>query len=286
LLPLRFDISQFGIQAITAQLMLDAGRLGHGAPNTLTVYYRPYVGYGLFIPLETTYNPATDQVRAAMSGFGEFVLGYPDVADVPLAPLLNEPESLHEKSYMTPYPQRLQPGHEDTVNQELPVVLTWSPVGLASAYSLQVSREVDFTNLDVDEVYLTEARYVFESADPDTSYHWRVSTLNNGGVSEWSTGTFATVPPIIEVTAPNGGESFRRGTNIFIQWQDNLNEEVVIELLKGGTALKTLGTVASNGALAWEVSLTLELGDDYRIAVKSTTNETMADTSDAAFTIK
>ena len=286
LLPLRFDISQFGIQAISAQLMLDASRLGRDDPNTLTVYYRPYVGYGLFIPLETTYNPATDQVRAAMSGFGEFVLGYPDVADIPLPPLLNEPESLHEKSYMTPYPQRVQAGREYTVNQELPISLSWNPVGLASTYSLQVSGDAEFTDLVVDEAYLTKARYVFELADPNTTCHWRVSTLNNGGFGEWSTGTFATVPPIIEVTTPNGGESFRRGTNIFIQWQDNLNEDVVVELLKGGTPLKTLGTVASNGALAWEVSLTLEPGDDYRIAIKSTTNETMADVSDAAFTVR
>jgi len=286
LLPLQFDITQFGIQAISAQLMFDADGLGHGDPNTLIVYYRPYVGHGLFLPLETTYNPTTDQVRAAMSGFGEFALGYPDIAEVPWAPLLNEPESLHEKNYMTPYPQQVQAERAYTVNQELPVALSWSPVGLASAYSLQVSTDADFTDLAVDEFYLTEARYAFASADPDTTYHWRVSTLNDGGFSEWSTGMFATVPPEIEVTAPNGGESLRRGSNLFIQWQDNLNEEVVVELLEGGTPVKALGTVASNGALAWEVDLTLETGDDYTIRVKSTTNETMADESDAVFTVR
>ncbi len=286
LLPVRFTASQYGIQSITAQIMLDADRLGYDDPNTLTVYYRPYADRGLFIPLETTYNPTTGRVRAAMLGFGEFAVGYPDVEEIPLPPLLNEPESLQVKDYMTPYPQKVEPGRDYRVNQTQPINLSWSPVGLAEAYSLQVSQDAGFAALDIDEAYLTEARYAVEAAEPNTVYYWRVCTLNDSGVSDWSTSSYTTVPPAIVVTEPNGGESYRRGSNIFIRWQDNLNEDVSVNLLRAGVLVHSLGTVASNGALAWEVSLTLEPGDDYTIEVRSTTDEMMRDVSDATFTIR
>jgi hypothetical protein len=50
--------------------------------------------------------------------------------------------------------------------------------------------------------------------------------------------------------------------------------------------VNTFGTVASNGAISWEVSLTLALGSDYSIKIKSSENETNYDSSDAVFTIK
>jgi hypothetical protein len=285
-LPVRFTVSQYGIQAITGQIMFDAAPLEYDDPNTLTVYYRALPDAGLFIPLATTYNPATEQVRASMFGFGEFVLGYPDVADVPFTPLLNEPESAHVKDYMTPYPPKVEPSRDYTVNQELPIRLSWSPVGLATAYGLQISTDPNFAVLDVNEIYLTEARYTFGSADGDTTYYWRVNTLNDGGISDWATGSFTTVPPMIRVTAPNGGESFKRGTTVYIRWQDNLDEDVAIELVKGGVPMETLDTVASNGAVAWEVSLTLQPGDDYAVRIKSTTDKALADASDANFTVR
>jgi hypothetical protein len=168
----------------------------------------------------------------------------------------------------------------------LRIRLSWSPVGLATAYGLQISTDPNFTVLDVNEIYRTDARYTFGAANANTPYYWRVSTLNDGGISDWATGSFTTVPPMIRVTAPNGGESFKRGTTVYIRWQDNLDEDVAIELVKGGVPMETLDTVASNGAVAWEVSLTLQPGDDYAVRIKSTTDKALADASDANFTVR
>jgi hypothetical protein len=187
---------------------------------------------------------------------------------------------------MTPQPQRVEEGQDYTVNQDLPISLSWSPQGLASAYELQIATDPLFESLVVQEGYLVNARYAFDGAEPETVYSWRVRTFNDGGLSDWATGSFATVAPMIEVTAPNGGESFRRGATVYIHWQDNLNEEVAIDLLKGGAVVQTLDTVASSGAYVWDVSLMLETGEDYTIQIRSTVDDTKMDVSDAPFEIR
>ena len=105
------------------------------------------------------------------------------------------------------------------------------------------------------------------------------------GASGWSTGAFQTVAPAIQVTAPNGGEAWRRGVKNFIRWNDNLAENVVFDLYKAGDFLKSLNTNSSAGAYQWEVGLDLVPGSDYSIKIRSATNATVFDTSDATFSI-
>ncbi len=286
LLPLRFTVSQHGILSISAEIAFDASSLDFAEPEALTVYYRRYPDSGLFLPLATTYNPATQRVRALVSGVGEFVLGYPDVADVPFAPLLHEPRSLRVMDFMANHPESLRADRDYTVNQTLPVSLSWSPAGFARFYHLQVSRDPDFAVLDADDDSLVEARYVLETVEPDAVYHWRVNTYNYGGVGEWSYGSFATVEPAIQLVAPNGGETLSRGLEYFVRWTDNLDEDVEIELYKDHVLVQSIGVAPSDGAYAWEVGLNLEPADDYTIRIKSTVNGTLADTSDGTFTVE
>jgi len=153
------------------------------------------------------------------------------------------------------------------------VSLCWKPKGFARSYQLQVASDSEFDALVVDKPYLTEARYVLEAVEPHTAYYWRVNATNFGGRGEWSTGSFETVPPMVEVTVPNGGEQWQRGLEYFIQWHDNLSEDVVIELAKGDSLLQVIDTVPSTGAYKWEVGLDIEPGSDYSIKVKSSANE-------------
>jgi hypothetical protein len=130
-----------------------------------------------------------------------------------------------------------------------------------------------------------ETRYTLGAVDPNTIYYYRVNTTNYGGTGEWSTGSFETVPPMIIVTAPNGGEQWRRGLDFFIRWSDNIDEDVVLELYKGGTFVRTIRTFSSIGAYEWEVDLDLEPGCDYSIKIKSSENEAIFDMSDDTFAI-
>ena len=91
---------------------------------------------------------------------------------------------------------------------------------------------------------------------------------------------------MVEVTVPNGGEAWKKGLSYFVQWKDNLSEDVVIELYKGTSLVETIGTVLSDRAYKWEVNLNLEPGNDYSIRIKSATDGTIGDQSDATFSIE
>ena len=291
-LPIRVKLEEYDIASMTAQLSFDANSFGFidnpcfSEPNKLTVYHRPVPGYGLFYPLSTDYNPVKEELRATMTQFGEFIFCYSDIEDVPYAPILNEPESDRGgQEHMVIAPPLADPCVVYTVNQELPISLSWTPKGFAQWHHLQVATDADFTALVVNSSWMTEARYTWSSAGSNTTYYWQAYITNNGGNSGWSTGSFATVPPMVEVTAPNGGENWQRGQEYFIKWNDNIAEDVVIELYKDDTLVETIGTVPSDRAYEWEVGLALEPGCDYSIKVKSSTNGALLDDSDGLFSI-
>ena len=265
-LPVRIQVGANGINTINARISLDANIFNLRDPNTLIICHRTSQ-QNPFKALPTSYNPATGKLRADMTAMGEFIIGKPDLEHVALAPILIAPES------------------KGTVNQELPVVLDWTPRGFVNNYHLQVSKDAEFGMVVVDDPNLTETPYIMDTVEADTTYYWRVSTINDAGASEWSEDVFETVTPTIEVTLPNGGEQWQRGIEYFIRWNDNLAEDVVIELYKGQSLLQTIDTVPSTGAYKWEVDLELETGEDYSIQIRSMVNEVMADMSDAAFTI-
>jgi hypothetical protein len=275
-LPVRVKVDGSGINGMTAEISFDAesfgfadrsGALGYADPHKLTIYHRPVFGQGLFTALHTIYNPGKKQLRTTMTQSGEFIFCFPDLEEVPYAPLLIEPED------------------QSTVNQELEVPFFWTPRGFGRSYHLQVSKDPRFGTLEIDEPGLMETRYTLGAVDPGTTYYYRVSTTNYGGTGEWSTGSFVTVPPMIKVTAPNGGEQWNRGLEFFIQWNDNIDEDVVLELYKGDTFVRTIRTVSSIGVYEWEVDLDLDPGCDYSIKIKSSVDETLFDMSDGTFAI-
>jgi len=266
-LPVCVYVGGYLIISIDAQISFDVGSYGFTNPEALTVYQRKSVDQGMFVPLETSYNPVTKKLRATMTSFGEFIFCFPNLEEVAYAPILIEPEN------------------ESLVNQELPVSFFWTPRGFGRSYHLQVATDAQFDTLVVDDPNLIETRYVLEDIQPNTRCYWRVCTTNYGGTGEWSEDWLETVPPMVQVTVPNGSEQWQRGLRYFIQWDDNLAEDVVIELYKGESLLQAIDTVSSIGAYEWEVNLELETGDDYFIKVKSSVDETLFDVSDAPFTI-
>lgn len=275
-LPLRVTITGSQITSLTADVLFDATSFGFGDtngvfgyvnPNALTVYRRTAGGGVDFVPLATLYDSGAKQLRAASTELGEFILGYPDAAEIPNLPIL------------------ITPVNGSSVNQELPVKFLWTPRGFARASQLQVARDTNFTDLVLDAPALTEYQYSWSSAAPNTNYFYRVRITNAGGQGGWSTGYFRTIPPRILITSPNGGEAWRRGVKYFIQWDANLAENVNIDLYKGGAFSRTIVTNTSTGAYEWEAAFSLVPGSDYSIRMSSATNAALFDTSDAPFSI-
>ena len=292
LLPVRVKLLESAIPSLSARLSFDVASFGFRQPTQLTVYHRSQADQGIFLPQPTDFNPVTQQLRTTVlltsSGgdFGEFVFGYPDLADVPYPPLLAEVESYRGvQTNEVLAPKLATPGTLYPVNQELPVLLSWSPKGFARWYLFQIATSPDFVRPIVDVPYQTEAFRVWSNALPGTTYFYRVKTVNDGGESDWTVGSFETVAPRVQVTVPNGGETWQRGITCFIKWQDNLAENVVIDLYKGGSFLRSLNTNSSAGAHQWDVGNDLVPGGDYAIRVSSATDDALFDVSDATFSI-
>ena len=131
-------------------------------------------------------------------------------------------------------------------------------------------------------------------------YQIRVTSTANSAYTDTSNSSFSIIPPpppSIKVTAPNGGQSWRTGSNQRITWSytGNPGSAVKIELLQGAaastaTSVKTIaaGTAigsGGSGSYLWKISSTQTAAGNYWIRITSTTNNSCADTSDNSFSI-
>jgi len=90
----------------------------------------------------------------------------------------------------------------------------------------------------------------------------------------------------ITVNAPNGGENWQSGIDQTITWTDNISENVKIELYKGGVLNSTIAvSTPSTGSYIWAVSSGTTSASDYTVVITSVNTGTVADTSNASFSI-
>src|SRR5690606_38151154 len=80
-------------------------------------------------------------------------------------------------------PTLISPDNEATL-VELNENLTWSAVDGALSYDVQVSTDGTFTN--ADPINVTEGTSYQPILENATTYYWRVRSVNDGGVSEYS----------------------------------------------------------------------------------------------------
>jgi hypothetical protein len=267
LVPVRVVLNPKDITGIDAEIAFNTESFGFANPDIMTIYHREFEGQGVFIPLTTSYNPVTKLLKAPMTKFGEFCFGIPDLDEVAYSPIL------------------IQPENQDSVRGGSDVSFFWTPRGFANTYDIQIATDSQFTALVVNDSNLTETRYTFQNTAKETRYHWRVRTRNNAGISAWSEAWFNTVAPMLELTVPNGSETWQRGLRYFITWNDNIEEDVVIELYNGETSSGIIDTTGSDGSYRWDIDFNLETGENYYIKVRSLLTDSLFDMSDNAFTI-
>ena len=292
-LPVRVRLGESSITTLGATVNFNVASFAIANPSAVTVYYRATSGQGLFLPQPTVYNPGTGNLGVDMNltglagDLGEFIFTYPDLPDLSFPPLLAQVVNYRgPQPYDVIAPKLAVNGVTYPVNQTRPVLLSWSPKGLASYYEFEIATNQDFTNPVLQTPYQTDAFFVWNAAAPGTTYFYRVRTWNDAGSSGWAVGSFNTVAPFITVTAPNGGENWRRGVKYFIQWNANLAENVALELYKAGAYVSTISSNApATGAFQWQVGLGLTPGNDYSIKIRSVTNSALFDVSDAPFSI-
>ncbi|MGE5340523.1 MAG: M6 family metalloprotease domain-containing protein [Candidatus Omnitrophota bacterium] len=88
----------------------------------------------------------------------------------------------------------------------------------------------------------------------------------------------------ITVTAPNGGERFKRGNVCEVTWKwKNITGDITLTLVKGATRILDIGTFPVNsGGTQWTVPANVGVGSDYRICIAQ---DSLEDYSDEYFTI-
>jgi hypothetical protein len=92
--------------------------------------------------------------------------------------------------------------------------------------------------------------------------------------------------PQIVVTSPNGGEQWEQSSSKDITWGDNIDGNVKIELLKGGSVTQTLAaSTESDGIYTWDIAGDQQTGDDFKIRVTSVDSTALFDESDENFSI-
>ena len=234
-------------------------------PAQVVVYHRPTPGQGQFSALPTTYDAGTQKLTVTTTQMGEFIFAYPDLAETPYVPVTAGPADQSE------------------VNQAAPVTLAWTPQGLVASFDLQVATDAGFADLVLDTNDLGSSSFSCENPLPNTQYFWRVRAVNQGGASDWASASFTTVPPVLHLTYPAGGEAWQRFQVVTIRWVDNISENVALDMYKGGVSNRNfVASTASSGSYTWTVGQfqAFPPGSDYTLKIRSTTNPSLFDFSE------
>ena len=125
-----------------------------------------------------------------------------------------------------------------------------------------------------------------------SDYKVQVTSASDGTKLDVSDANFTITGASITVVAPNGGESWRVGTQQLIQWNytGSPGSTVKIELLKAGVLNSTIsaGTSlgsAGSGSFTWDIPAGQVVASDYRVRVTDTSNADITDSSNANFAL-
>ena len=117
-------------------------------------------------------------------------------------------------------------------------------------------------------------------------YRIRITSVDDITLFDFSDGDFILFLPKITITSPNGGETWQSGTRHTIAWTDAIDEAVQIDLYRSDTLYSPISpSTSSDGAFTWNIPDTTEAGFDYKIMIKSATNDIIFDFSDGNFTL-
>ncbi|MCZ6702131.1 MAG: T9SS type A sorting domain-containing protein, partial [Ignavibacteria bacterium] len=125
-----------------------------------------------------------------------------------------------------------------------------------------------------------------DSLQPDSDFKIKIISVNNDNIVDFSDSNFTIESGSITVTSPNSGEIWQAGTSHPITWVDNINENVTIELYKGGFFHSEITpSTSSDGTSNWGIPFDVESGTNYKVKLTSVNNSDIYDFSNNNFTI-
>jgi len=272
--PYRFSIETEEVNSMTIDVQVNPDDYPLvNFPDKCYIYHRASESE-LFVPLTTTYEAETNTLIAQASEEGEFIIGYPDLSVIPIAPVLLFP------------PNYYQP------DQNKPFKFEWSPMGYFLSSTIQIAKDEEFQAIVIDTT-TNLMNFTFTAFEPETKYFWRVRSSNDAGDGAWSGIREITMrDPYVEMLLPDGGEVWKTGTmKKLIRWESNLPDSASsfykIDLLKADEVYMSIASVFSlyNGYL-WNIPTDIPDGDDYKVRVTNLKNAELVSESDDYFTIE
>ncbi len=142
---------------------------------------------------------------------------------------------------------------------------------------------------------------IAESTPSDGSFMWtipdqgqwlhhsriKVTSVDNEFIFDFSNelSIQPTPGPVISIISPSGGEVWARGETHTIEWSDNLDENVEINLLINGSFHSTIiSSTPSDGTYEWTIPETGDTGSNFEIEIASVNDPAISDVS-GVFTI-
>lgn len=172
--------------------------------------------------------------------------------------------------------------------------VTWASTNLTGIVAVRL---VNFSNggmVTLATVSVPTGSYnwtIGSSTLPGSSYRIRLVSFQAPEVADSSDSYFTiSAAPAVNITSPNGGETWYKGSSYPIQWNAvNITGSAKIELFKGTstnpTATIVSSTVVTNGIQMWNIPTTISNDDDYKIKITSLSNSAVYDYSNDFFTI-
>jgi|GEM_PF-6307204 len=84
----------------------------------------------------------------------------------------------------------------------------------------------------------------------------------------------------IIIQNPNHNSVYVGGETQKIEWFDNISEDIVIDLLKGGSFVREIMSMESFGEFYWTIPENLNSGNDYQVKITSESNSFVCDLSE------
>jgi len=137
------------------------------------------------------------------------------------------------------YPRPLLVSPADgALDVSIPVTLSWDEVPEAISYAIQISTDSFFDSIAVQETALEEESLLASSLQSSTTYFWRVITIGQSGVSDWSDTRQFTTASCLSVSP--GSISFgskvtnTTGTRVITVSNDGCGPIEIQKILPGG----------------------------------------------------
>ena len=115
-----------------------------------------------------------------------------------------------------------------------------------------------------------------------SDYKIKILRFDFTTIFDFSDSNFTIVANEVTVTSPMPGDTFHAGTTQNITWESNFEDNVSIELYKGGSTHRiiTPGSTANDGSHPWTILFDEVGGSDFQIWIGSSINSAVSNTSD------